>query len=338
MRRPLRLPASPAARRWEAPPSMRFIPGRSLKQYTILTTTTGRPAPSVRWSTPTCLRAFRRRWPMTTQCLLNVAMNLGAGIGAAGGLNANQQAVANAVTNFFDTTGGIPMVFGTLDAGGPDAGLGGNRDRIAADHLRCDEAVHGHDDRSLHRRPRRRVGPGGSAPALLAKRCQRLCRRRDAAPRERDAYAMFTQGAAGAKLRSALERVGRRLRRIADDRRQYGAWVEQHDQQHLRHCGRRRLSLLAEHASPALRWPAAAPVSASPTAGSGRSDLFQAGVFIRAHLRAGLYLRRAGLWLAGHHHRSHRDHCRHRQSARRVQCQCLLRPRSRAAIVLSALD
>jgi uncharacterized protein with beta-barrel porin domain len=35
-----------------------------------------------------------------------------------GGLNANQQAVANALTNYFNTTGGIPLVFGTLSPAG----------------------------------------------------------------------------------------------------------------------------------------------------------------------------------------------------------------------------
>ena len=35
-----------------------------------------------------------------------------------GGLNVNQQNVANALTNFFNATGGIPMVFGTLTPAG----------------------------------------------------------------------------------------------------------------------------------------------------------------------------------------------------------------------------
>jgi autotransporter-associated beta strand protein len=35
-----------------------------------------------------------------------------------GGLGANQQQVANALTNFFNATGGIPLVFGTLNSGG----------------------------------------------------------------------------------------------------------------------------------------------------------------------------------------------------------------------------
>ena len=55
-----------------------------------------------------------------------------------------------------------------------------------------------------------------------------------------------------------------------------------------------------------------------------------------AQRRPGLSLRRAGLWLAGHHHRSHRHGRRHRSVARAVQRQCMVRAASKAAIVLSA--
>ena len=41
-----------------------------------------------------------------------------AGPGPFSGLNANQQNVANALTNFFNTTGGIPLVFGSLTPAG----------------------------------------------------------------------------------------------------------------------------------------------------------------------------------------------------------------------------
>ena len=46
----------------------------------------------------------------------NVYLNLALAPGPVipGGLNVNQQNVANALTNFFNTTGGIPMVFGAL--------------------------------------------------------------------------------------------------------------------------------------------------------------------------------------------------------------------------------
>ena len=69
--------------------------------------------------------------------------------------------------------------------------------------------------------------------------------------------------------------------------------------------------------------------------GTGHSDLFQAGAYRPAHCRPGLYFGRAGLRLAGHHHRPHRDHRRRRPAARGIQRQCVLRPRSKAAIVLS---
>jgi len=45
-------------------------------------------------------------------------LNLTLGFTFGGGLNVNQQNVANALTNFFNATGGIPMVFGTLTPAG----------------------------------------------------------------------------------------------------------------------------------------------------------------------------------------------------------------------------
>ena len=90
---------------------------------------------------------------------------------------------------------------------------------------------------------------------------------------------------------------------------------------------------------PALRSPAAAPISASPTVSArGRSDLFQAGAFVRHNVGAGLSHRRAGLWLAGRHHRSHRHRRRHRPAARAVQRQRLLGPRRRRLSLRRAMD
>ena len=57
-----------------------------------------------------------------------------------------------------------------------------------------------------------------------------------------------------------------------------------------------------------------------------------------SHRRPGLCHRRAGLWLAGHHHRPHRDRRRHRSSARRVQRQCVVRPRRRRLSLRHAVD
>ena len=38
----------------------------------------------------------------------------GGGVGFGSGLNGNQQNVANALVNFFNTNGGIPAIFGAL--------------------------------------------------------------------------------------------------------------------------------------------------------------------------------------------------------------------------------
>ena len=58
-------------------------------------------------------------------------------------------------------------MFGALTPAGLTPGLRRDRDRIAADHVQCDEPVHGRDDRSLHRRPRRwRVARASGADRL----------------------------------------------------------------------------------------------------------------------------------------------------------------------------
>ena len=49
----------------------------------------------------------------------------------------NQQDVADALTNFLNSTGGIPLVFGTLTSAGFDTCLGRAWHRLVADHLRC---------------------------------------------------------------------------------------------------------------------------------------------------------------------------------------------------------
>ena len=63
--------------------------------------------------------------------------------------------------------------------------------------------------------------------------------------------------------------------------------------------------------------------------GSGHSDLFQAGAFLRHTGRRVVPHGRAGLWLARRHHQPHGHHRRHRSVARALQRQCLLRPHRR---------
>ena len=199
------------------------------------------------------------------------------------GLNVNQQNVANALTNFFNTTGGIPLVFGTLTpagltqvsgeiaagsqqstfnamtqfmgvmtdpftAGRGDGGAGASRVRGRG---RCDERL------CIHR-PQALAGPSATPMRMITK----------AAPR-------------APAVRAALERVGGGLRRLADHRRQCRRSDRTPRPAASAASPSARITGCRRRPSPALRWPAAAPISASPNGGSGRSDLFQAGAFVR---------------------------------------------------------
>jgi autotransporter-associated beta strand protein len=82
------------------------------KQYTILTagSVSGTFSSLVNTDLPANFTTSLSYDP--THAYLNLVANFGSG------LNINQQNVANALTNFFNATGGIPMVFGTLSPGG----------------------------------------------------------------------------------------------------------------------------------------------------------------------------------------------------------------------------
>ncbi len=104
-------------------------------------------------------------------------------------------------------------------------------------------------------------------------------RQRSAA--ERDAYAMVTKAPPqNFEARWNVWAAGFGGSQTTDGNAAVG---QQFDHQpHRGRRRRRRLSDRAEHASPASRSPAAAPVSPSRNGlGSGRSDLFQAGAYVR---------------------------------------------------------
>ena len=86
--------------------------GTVAKQYTILTATGGVPDtfnPVVSGVSPNLNPTLSYD---ANNVYLNFALNYG------GGLNVNQQNVANALTNFFNTTGGIPAGFASLSPAG----------------------------------------------------------------------------------------------------------------------------------------------------------------------------------------------------------------------------
>ena len=108
----------------------------------------------------------------------------------SGSLNVNQQNVANALTGFFDRTGGIPAAFASLNAAGltiasGELGTGIIQSSIMADNLflnlLLDPSVAG------------RAGgfaPGGGASHFADDEAQAYAAKRRATPSERDAFAM----------------------------------------------------------------------------------------------------------------------------------------------------
>ena len=89
--------------------------GTVAKQYTILTATGGVTDtfnPVVAGALPSNLKAS------LSYDLNNVYLNFALSFNPPGGLNVNQQNVANALTNFFNTTGGIPVGFASLSPAG----------------------------------------------------------------------------------------------------------------------------------------------------------------------------------------------------------------------------
>ena len=134
------------------------------------------------------------------------------------------------------------------------------------------------------------AGRGDTADVVERRRVG-ICRRGDAyasngRPRsksERDAYAaIYTQGAAAADpfaQRWSVWAAGFGGSQTTDGNAALGSNTR--DQQHLRHRGRRRLSLLAVYAGRLCAGRRRHQFHVANGLGSGRSDLFQAGAFMR---------------------------------------------------------
>ena len=173
--------------------------------------------------------------------------------------------------------------------------------------------------------------PGGGVERLRGRRRdQRLCRRRPQAHRaEQDAYAMFTK----APLARPTIRAGASGRRVLAARRPPTAMpCVGSNTITSRIAGRRRRRRLRFSPNTVAGFALAGGGTNFVLAnglGSGRSDLFQAGAFVRHTVGAAYVSGRAGLWLAGCHHQPHRDAGRPRPVAGAVQCQRLLRPARR---------
>ena len=89
------------------------------KKYTILTATggvNGSFGPLVNTNLPANFSTSLSQ--DANNAFLNLTLSFAPPPGPIGGLNGNRQNVANALINFFNSTGGIPMVYATLSPGG----------------------------------------------------------------------------------------------------------------------------------------------------------------------------------------------------------------------------
>ncbi|MGY4329351.1 hypothetical protein ACVWWG_003768 [Bradyrhizobium sp. LB7.2] len=216
------------------------------------------------------------------QVFLNVAFALTPAPGSR--FSNNQQNVADALSGFFDRTGTIPLVFGTLTPAGltlasGEAATGTQQTTFNAMNLFMGLLT----DPFIAGRGGNAVGGAGATPFAEEGDSANAYAAKDKPRSERDAYAAISQGAAvrGRFVRAALERVGGRLWRIADHRRQCGAGIEYRDQRHRGDCRRRRLPFLAVHAGGLRDRRPRHQFLHRQWTGTGRSDLFQAGAFIR---------------------------------------------------------
>ena len=259
------------------------------KQYTILTaaSVSGTFASVAETNLPSNVHATLSY--DATHAYLNLVLSFIPPPGS--GLSGNQNAVGNSIVNYFNSNGGIPIIYSALTAGGLTQASGETAAGSQATTFQAMNQFMGVDDRSVRAGPRRmargkrarRMPSDEEALTPMPTCCKRAgqCARRLC----RD----LQQGAAGANLGSALERVGGRLWRLADHRRQCGT--------RNRTTRTSRLFGIAAGADYCFSPNTVAGFALAgggtnfsvANGGSGRSDLFQAGAFVR-HTIGAAYL------------------------------------------------
>ncbi|MBB4423040.1 autotransporter-associated beta strand protein [Bradyrhizobium sp. CIR48] len=168
-----------------------FTSGTVKKQYTILTA-----AGTLFGSTfnPTVLSNMPTLNATLSYNTNNVFLNVNVNFAQGGGLNVNQQNVANTLTNFFNTTGGIPAAFAALSPAGlttasGELGTGIIQSAINADsqflNLMLDPTVVGRSGGFAK--------AGSVAQFAESDNTASYASMRPATAREREAYAMATK-------------------------------------------------------------------------------------------------------------------------------------------------
>lgn len=171
--------------------SAMFTPGMLKKQYTILSAAGGLGG-------TTFNAAVVSNMPTVSATLSydpnNVVLNVNVNFAQAGGLNVNQQNVAHTLTNFFNSTGGIPAAFAALTPAGlttssGELGTGIIQSAINADgqflNLMLDPTIAGRSGGFAKAGSVAQFAESDDAAAYASMR--------PATAREREAYAMATK-------------------------------------------------------------------------------------------------------------------------------------------------
>lgn len=168
-----------------------FASGTVKKQYTILSATSGFGGTTFNAAVVSNMPTLNASLSYDTN---NVFLNVNVNFAQAGGLNVNQQNVANTLTNFFNSTGGIPAAFAALAPAGlttasGELGTGIIQSAINADgqflNLMLDPTVIGRSGGFAKAGSVAQFAESDDAAAYASMR--------PANAREREAYAMATK-------------------------------------------------------------------------------------------------------------------------------------------------
>ncbi|MCK1387464.1 autotransporter domain-containing protein [Bradyrhizobium sp. 21] len=171
--------------------SAMFTSGTVKKQYTILSAAGGLGATTFNAAVVSNMPTINATLSYDPN---NVFLNVNVNFAQAGGLNVNQQNVANTLTNFFNTTGGIPAAFAALSPAGlttasGELGTGIIQSAINADgqflNLMLDPTVIGRSGGFAKAGSVAQFAESDDAAAYASMR--------PANAREREAYAMATK-------------------------------------------------------------------------------------------------------------------------------------------------
>lgn len=289
-----------------------FTSGTVKKQYTILTAAGSLTNTTFNPTVVSNMPTINAKLSYDTS---NVFLNVNVDFAQAGGLNVNQQNVANTLTNFFNATGGIPAAFAALSPAGlttasGELGTGIIQSAINADgqflNLMLDPTVIGRSGGFAK--------AGSVAQFAESDDMTAYAKMRPANAREREAYAMATKAPLLSPQPSSRWSVW-----FGRCRRQCAGRLARPDRTGLGRRCRRRLQGLGGHAGRLRARRRRAELLGCECDGLGLGRYVPGRRLWPPQFRTCLRLGRARLWLARRHHQPHRGARRLRPAAGPLQ-------------------